>query len=83
MFTDVSKAYVELGIGIAILPHITYERSRDKTLRARDASKLFGTEVTHVGLNRDCFIRQYVYDFLHILSPTLTRDKITEALQIT
>ena len=41
---------------------------------------LFETEVTHVGLNRDRFIRNYVYEFLGILSPSLTRERIREAL---
>ena len=78
---DVSKSYVELGIGIAILPHVTYDASRDTNLRARDARHLFETEVTHVGLNRDRFIRSYVYEFLSILSPALTRKRIEQALR--
>lgn len=77
---DVSKAYVALGIGIAILPHITYNAAFDKHLRARDARHLFSTEVTHVGLKRDRFIRRYVYDFLNILSPALTRSNIQQML---
>lgn len=77
---DVTKAYVELGIGIAILPHVTYDRTRDKALRARDASHLFGAEVTHVGLNRDRYIRRYIYDFLGMLNPTLTREHIRQTL---
>lgn len=78
---DVSKTYVELGIGVAILPHITYNRTRDKQLRARDVRHLFGTEITHVGLKRDRFMRRYVYDFLNILSPALTRSNIRQALE--
>jgi LysR family transcriptional regulator, cys regulon transcriptional activator len=78
---DVSKTYVELGVGIAILPHITYDPIRDTNLRARDARHLFGTEVTHVGLNCDRFIRNYVYEFLRILSPALTRERVRQALE--
>lgn len=78
---DVSKAYVELGIGVAILPHITYDKTRDTNLRARDARHLFGTEITHVGLKRNRFIRRYIYDFLNILGPTLTHNSIRQALE--
>jgi LysR family transcriptional regulator, cys regulon transcriptional activator len=78
---DVSKAYVELGVGVAILPHITYDKARDKDLRARDARHLFGTEITHVGLKRNRFMRKYVYAFLSTLSPTLTRNSIRQALE--
>jgi LysR family cys regulon transcriptional activator len=77
---DVSKAYVELGIGIAILPHVTFDPARDAALRARDASHLFEPEVTHVGLNRDRYIRRHVYEFLRMLSPALTRERVERAL---
>lgn len=79
--SDVSKTYVELGIGIAILPHVTYDPARDANLRARDVRHLFDTEITHVGINRDRFVRNYVYEFLRILSPALTRERIREAVQ--
>lgn len=77
---DVSKTYVRLGIGIALLPHIAYERTLDRPLRALDARKLFGRETTHIGLKRDRFIRSYVYEFLRLLSPTLTRSHVNRVL---
>jgi LysR family cys regulon transcriptional activator len=78
---DVSKAYVELGIGVAVLPHITYDKTRDPQLRARDVSHLFGKEIMHVGIKRNRFMRRYVYDFLNILSPKLTHANIKNALR--
>lgn len=78
---DVSKTYVELGVGVAILPHVTYDPARDINLRARDARHLFDTEITHVGINRDRFMRSYVYRFLGILSPALPRERIKAAVQ--
>jgi LysR family cys regulon transcriptional activator len=79
---DVSKAYVQLGIGIAILPNIAYDVAADRRLRARDARNVFGVEVTHVGLKRDRYVRGYVYDFLSILSPSLTRPGVRQALEL-
>src|SRR5690606_15733510 len=78
---DVSKTYVELGVGIAILPHVTYDHERDANPQARDARHLFDAEVTHVGVNRDRFVRSYGYKLLGILSPTLSRERIAEAVQ--
>lgn len=78
---DVSKAYVELGIGVAVLPHIAYNKSRDNHLRAKDASHLFSKEITHVGIKRNRFMRRYVYDFLSMLSPKLTQANIKQALR--
>ena len=38
---DVIQAYVELGLGIAVLPTIAFDARRDRKLRALDASHLF------------------------------------------
>lgn len=77
---DTAKAYVELGSGIAILPHFTYDRSRDKALRSIDVSHLFPAEVTRVGLSRERYIRGHTFDFLTLLSPRLTRRTVEAIL---
>lgn len=73
---DVSKAYVELGIGIAILPNISFSPVRDTTLRAIDLRHLFNAEITHVGINTDGYLRHYMYGFLAMLNPHLTRERV-------
>ncbi|MCW5603238.1 MAG: LysR family transcriptional regulator [Burkholderiales bacterium] len=77
---DVSKAYVELGIGISILPDITFDPARDVNLRAIDLRHLFKAEITHVGIKRDSFLRHYIFGFLSMLSPDLTRAKVERLL---
>jgi LysR family cys regulon transcriptional activator len=77
---DVSKAYVELGLGIAILPHMTFDPARDRTLRAIDLRHLFPAETMCIGINKRQFYRSYVYRFLEMLSPDLTRRKVERAM---
>lgn len=79
--SDVSKAYVELGHGIAILPHITFNLPRDGHLRAIDARHLFPPETMHVGINRARFHRGYLFRFLEMLSPKLARRRVERALE--
>jgi LysR family cys regulon transcriptional activator len=78
---DVSKAYVELGIGIAILPDVTFDPARDTALRAVDLRHLFEPEITHVGINSDGSLRRYVYRFLSMLNPALTRRAVERLLE--
>lgn len=79
---DVSKAYVELGMGIALLPHITFDATRDSKLRAIDLRHLFPAETMCVGINKNQFYRHYVFKFLEILAPELTRRRVERTLSI-
>lgn len=77
---DVIKAYVELGLGIAILPSIAYERARDRNLRAIDASHLFDPTITGIEIRRDNYLRSYMYDFIMMLAPNWSRDAIEQKM---
>jgi LysR family cys regulon transcriptional activator len=76
---DVIKTYVELGLGIAILPTIAYEPKRDRALRAIDAAKLFEPTVTSIELRRENYLRSYMLDFIQRVAPQWSRDNITQA----
>jgi len=78
---DVSKSYVELGVGIAILPHITFDPVRDVGLRAIDLRHLFPQETMRVGINKHIFYRHYAFTFLEMLAPDLTRRRVERNLQ--
>ncbi len=73
---DVIKTYVELGLGIAILPSIAYEPSRDRRLAAINASHLFEPTVTHIAIRRDSYLRDYMYDFILMIAPNWGREAI-------
>lgn len=78
---DVIKTYVNLGLGIGLLAAMAYDAERDSPLHMLDASHLFPASTTYLGLRRDAFLRGYVYDFINILSPSLTLKTIQNALK--
>jgi len=77
---DVSKTYVELGLGIAILTTITFDKYHDRGLRARDASHLFEPSTTFVRLRSHTYLRKFLLDFIRMVAPHLSEDDIRAAL---
>lgn len=77
--SDVIKAYVEEGLGIAIVPTLAVGSVPAK-LQVADATHLFPKSVTIISLRRDIYLRRYLTDFIQMLVPTLTRDAIYRAM---
>lgn len=79
--SDVIKTYVELGLGVGVLAKMAFDPERDINLRAIDASHLFEPSTTRIGIRRGAFLRRYVYEFIEMFAPHLTRVAIEEAMQ--
>jgi len=77
--SDVIKTYVELGLGIGILAAMSFDPRRDRGLLSLDASHLFESSTTRLGLKRGAWMRGYVYEFIELFAPTLTR-KLVEKI---
>lgn len=77
---DVIKTYVRLGMGVGIVAHMAVDEALDADLVALDASHLFASSTTKIGIRRGTFMRGYMYDFLERFAPHLTRDRVDEAL---
>ena len=77
---DVIKTYVELGLGIGIVAHMAFDPRRDRGLRALDLSHLFPASVSRLGIRRGAYLRRYMYDFIALFVPHLTRAEIEAAL---
>jgi LysR family cys regulon transcriptional activator len=77
---DVIKTYVELGLGVGILAMMAFDPRRDRGLRAIDASHLFEPSVTRIGIRRHTYLRGYVYDFIEMFAPHLTRKAVADAM---
>lgn len=73
---DVIKTYVRLGLGIGIVAHMAYDPALDKDLVRLEAAHLFSPSTTHIGFRRGMFLRGYMYDFIAVFAPHLTRDKV-------
>lgn len=78
---DVIKAYVELGLGVGILAKMAFDPARDFGLRLIDASHLFEPSTTHIGIRRHAWLRGYVYDFIEMFAPHLTRSVVETAMR--
>ncbi len=78
--SDVIKTYVALGLGIGILAHMAFDPARDTNLRAIDASHLFESSTTHIGVPRNAYLRGYVYDFIEMFAPHLSRNVVDGAV---
>ena len=78
--SDVIKTYVELGLGVGILAKMAFDPKRDVTLRAIDASHLFESSTTRLGIKRNAYLRRYAYEFIELFAPHLPRDTVERAV---
>jgi LysR family cys regulon transcriptional activator len=76
---DVIKTYVRLGLGVGIVASMAIEREEDKDLVAIDAAHLFPVHTTWVGFGRGVLLRKYMYEFLQLFAPHLTRRLVDRA----
>ncbi|MEG2632947.1 MAG: CysB family HTH-type transcriptional regulator, partial [Comamonas sp.] len=83
MDADVIKTYVELGMGVGIVASIAVDAERDRHLRLLDAGHLFEVNLTRLGLRRGAWLRGYAFHFIESFVPTLTRDVVAKALEVT
>lgn len=79
---DVIKTYVELGLGIGILAHMSFIPERDKHLRMLEAGHLFKPSTTRIAIRRNEYLRGYTYDFIELFAPHLTREAVTRAMHL-
>lgn len=73
---EICKTYVAMGMGVAILPDIAYDKAADTALSARDAGHLFEDRHITVYLRRGDYLRKFVYEFVALFAPHLTRDAV-------
>ena len=78
--SDVIKAYVQLGLGIAVLPSVAFDRKLDTTLTAVDVTDLFGFSSAAVLIHPENYLRDYMYEFIHMVGPQWTRARIEKSL---
>ncbi|MEY3121289.1 MAG: hypothetical protein RI993_114 [Pseudomonadota bacterium] len=77
---DVIKTYVEIGLGVGILASMAFDSQRDSGLRAIDAAHLFEPSTTRIGISRNCYIRNYIYDFIEMFAPHLSKQVTQQML---
>jgi LysR family cys regulon transcriptional activator len=78
--SDVIKTYVELGLGVGILAKMAFDPKRDLNLRAIDASHLFESSTTRLGIKRGAYLRRYAYEFIELFAPQLPRTVVEQSV---
>src|ERR671934_2556455 len=78
---DVIKTYVELGLGVGILAKMAFDERRDRNLRAIDASHLFESSTTRLGIKRGAYLRRYAYEFIELFAPHLPKSVVERAVR--
>jgi LysR family cys regulon transcriptional activator len=74
--SDIIKAYVAEGVGIAVIPTLALDAETDHGLRAIDVTGLFPKTALTVSLRRDVYLRRYVPDFIQLVAPRWSYDAI-------
>ena len=77
---DVIKTYVRLGLGVGIIASFAFEEKKDKDLRALRAEHLFDYSVTKIGFRRSAFLRTYMYEFIQLFAPHLSKEIVERAI---
>jgi LysR family cys regulon transcriptional activator len=76
---DVIKTYVRLGLGVGIVASMAIDPREDADLVSIDASHLFPAHLTWAGFHQGALLRGYMYEFLQILAPHLTKRLVDRA----
>jgi DNA-binding transcriptional LysR family regulator len=80
---DVSKTYVEMGLGIAILASVTFDEARDGKLRRIEARHLFGSSMLSVVMRPNSYLRNFTRSFIQTFAGGISRIQIQQALSRT
>lgn len=78
---DVIKTYVLLGLGVGIMAKMAFDTKRDRGLVALDASHLFESSTTRLGIKRGAYLRRYAYEFIELFAPHLPRAIVEPAVR--
>jgi LysR family cys regulon transcriptional activator len=77
---DIVKAFVEVGLGIAILPRLSFNSARDPDLRALNVDHLFEPHHASLAIRKNHYLRGFVYEFMHMVAPKIDRRTVEKAL---
>jgi len=74
------KTYVCAGLGIGLIASIAFEKADRRRLRLLDASRLFESSITTIGIHRNSYITSYMYDFIGLVLPEMDRAAIDRTM---
>ena len=78
--SDVIQTYVRLGLGIGIVAEMAVEQSQMQGLVTRPLGQLLGKNVARIAFKKGAYLRNFVYEFAHMLSDRLTPALVERAM---
>jgi len=78
--SDIIKAYVAEGVGIAVIPTLALDLEADRALRVVDVTHLFPKSAMTVSLRRDIYLRRFVPDFIQLVAPRWSYEAIQKEM---
>ena len=75
------KTYVRLGLGVGIVADMAHDPITDPDLVSLPAKHLFESSITSIAFRRGTFLRGYMYRFIHLFAPHLSREVIGQFLR--
>ena len=77
---EVMKHYAAAGVGLAFIPAVSYEPSRDPNLAARSIDHLLPPHRVYAIARRGAYWPRHIFDFVEHINPALTRQVVQTAL---
>jgi len=77
---DVCKAYVDIGMGVAVLAKIAFDPVADRGLVAMEAGHLFQPGILNVILRKHGYLARPLESFLALFAPHIDRDLLLKSI---
>ncbi len=77
---DVIKTYVRKNIGVGIVAEMAYDARLDSDLISYSTRDLLPRCTTWLAFNKNLLMRSYMYKFIELFAPHLSREKIGQYL---
>jgi DNA-binding transcriptional LysR family regulator len=77
--TNVIKAYVAAGLGVAVIQKMAVDPRKDQDIKIISSDHIFPASTTMISLRSDHLLRPFGLDFITMISPKWTRQAIGKA----
>jgi LysR family cys regulon transcriptional activator len=67
-------------MGVGIVAGVALDPERDRQLKSISVGHIFGSNVTHIGIKQGAYLRSFIFTFIELFSPTLTRKIVEQAM---
>ncbi len=74
------KTYVASGLGIGLIGAVAFDARKDRNLRMLDASHLFESSITTIGIHRNTYVEAWLYDFIELFLPAMSRAEVDASI---